>query len=100
VTGCRLLRNPKVAEAIRARRGETERRLEMDRQKVLQRLQEAIEMARMKGDPGAMIRGWVEIAKMCGYYARCRRLWKRTNQRSLVRPPIEAENMRESRQAQ
>jgi phage terminase small subunit len=69
VTGCRLLRNANVAAAIQARQAEVERRLELDRQKVIERLQEAIEIARIKADPAAMIRGWVEIARMCGYYA-------------------------------
>jgi phage terminase small subunit len=68
VTGCRLLRVPKVAEAIREREEVAARRLELDRQKVIQRLQEAIELAKIKADPAAMIRGWVEIDKMCGLY--------------------------------
>jgi phage terminase small subunit len=40
---------------------------------VIQKLQEAIEIARIKADPAAMIRGWVEVAKMCGLYAPVRR---------------------------
>lgn len=69
VTGCRLLRIPKVAEAIQAREAEAARRLELDRQAVLQRLQEAAEMARIKADTMAMIAAWREIGRMCGYYA-------------------------------
>lgn len=69
VTGCRLLRVPKVAEAIREREEAAARRLELDRQAVLQRLEEAAEMARIKADPMAMIAAWREIGKLCGYYA-------------------------------
>jgi phage terminase small subunit len=69
VAGSRLLRVAKVAAAIREREEQVAQRLQLDRQKVIQRLQEAIEIARVKADPAAMIRGWVEIAKMCGYYA-------------------------------
>ncbi len=36
---------------------------------VLEGFQEAIELARLRGDPSAMIAGWREIAKMHGYYA-------------------------------
>src|SRR5262245_61623886 len=73
VTGCRLLTNANVAQAIREREAEAAQRLELDRQRVIQELQTAIELARIQADPAAMIRGWVEIAKMCGYYAPERR---------------------------
>jgi phage terminase small subunit len=43
------------------------------RAKVLEELQAAIEVARLKDDPMAMIAGWREIAKICGYYAPERR---------------------------
>jgi phage terminase small subunit len=35
----------------------------------LKGFQEAIDVARLRSDPAAMIAGWREIAKMCGYYA-------------------------------
>ena len=39
------------------------------RQKVMDGMLEAIDMARMEADPTAMIAGWREIGKICGYYA-------------------------------
>ncbi len=42
---------------------------EPGRAEVLEGFQEAIELARLRADPSAMIAGWREIAKMCGYYA-------------------------------
>jgi predicted transcriptional regulator len=39
------------------------------RQDVVEGIQEAIEMGRMLADPQAMIAGWREMAKICGFYA-------------------------------
>jgi hypothetical protein len=47
--------------------------LAVTREKVLEELQAAIEVARLKGDPMAMIRGWAEIGKLIGAYAPERR---------------------------
>jgi hypothetical protein len=43
--------------------------LELDRQRVLAGLMEAVETARAQADPHALIRAWAEIGKMCGFYA-------------------------------
>jgi phage terminase small subunit len=43
--------------------------MEIDRQRVLEGLLEAVEMARIQQDPGAMIRAWAEIGRMCGFFA-------------------------------
>lgn len=48
---------------------QTAERLQISRQHVLEGLQTGIAMAREQGDVHAMIAGWREIAKMCGYYA-------------------------------
>jgi len=64
----RLLRNDQVRVAVAERQGAIARDLELDRQKVIAQLMEAIEVARLQSDPQAMIAGWREIAKMLGYY--------------------------------
>lgn len=69
VTGCRLLRNVKVAQALQVSQQSVARRLELDRNKVLAEIREAIDLARVQGNPMVMIAGWREIAKMCGFYA-------------------------------
>ena len=69
VTACRLLTKDNVAAAVRAARREHEARMEVNRDRVLRELQGAIDVARKKGDAGAMIAGWREIGKICGYYA-------------------------------
>ena len=64
-----LLTVPDIAAAVRAGEAQIAREAEISRRKVLEGLQEAIELARAKADAGAMIAGWREIAKLCGYYA-------------------------------
>ena len=41
----------------------------MTRQRVLDGLLEAVELARERADPTAMISAWREIGRLCGYYA-------------------------------
>jgi len=43
------------------------------KERVIAELEQAIELARQKGDPMAMIRGWAEIGKLIGAYAPERR---------------------------
>ena len=44
--------------------------MEVSRDRVLQQLEDAVGVARGKGDAGAMIAaGWRETGKICGYYA-------------------------------
>jgi len=69
VTACRLLTQANVREALQASQQATARRLELDRQRVLDGILEAIELARVRADCHAQIRGWAEIAKLMGYYA-------------------------------
>lgn len=40
----------------------------MDRKQVLQGILEAIEIAKDMRQPGAMISGWKEVGRMCGFY--------------------------------
>ena len=64
-----LLKNAEVAAAVREGEAQIAREADISRRKVLDGLQEAIELARAKRDAGGMIAGWREIAKLCGYYA-------------------------------
>ncbi len=59
--------------AVREGESQIAREAEISRRKVLDGLQEAIELARLKADAGAMIAGWREIGKLCGFYAPERR---------------------------
>ena len=68
VTACRLLADPNVASAVRTYQREHEAQLQLSRERVLDELVEAIEVARAKQDPAAMIAGWREVGRICGYY--------------------------------
>lgn len=63
-----LVRNPKVMAAIAEERAEYAKVSGMTKQKVIDGFSEAVDMARIKADPIAMIAGWREIGKMCGFY--------------------------------
>jgi len=64
-----LLTFPDIAAAVREGEAQVAREADISRRKVLDGLQEAIDLARAKRDAGGMIAGWREIAKLCGYYA-------------------------------
>jgi hypothetical protein len=64
-----LLTRPDVAAAVRKGEAEIAAKAQLTRGTVLHGFLEAIELGRLKADPSAMIAGWREIAKMCGYYA-------------------------------
>lgn len=63
-----LMKNPKVLAAIAEERLEYAKASGMTKQKVIEGFSEAIDLARIKADPIAMIAGWREIGKMCGFY--------------------------------
>ncbi len=62
----KLLTNADVAAAVAAGEAQMARGAEITRQKVLEGLQEAIELARARSDASAMIAAWREA---CGYYS-------------------------------
>ena len=64
-----LLTRPDVAEAVRVGEAEVAAKAQLTRATVLHGFLEAIALARLRADPLAMIAGWREVAKMCGYYA-------------------------------
>ena len=67
-TSNRLLKNEKIRAELAARRAETAQRTALDRDRVIQELRAAVEVARTKGDASAMIAGWREIGRMLGFY--------------------------------
>jgi len=67
--GYKLMQREHIRAAVAAERAKYEKKADMSRQKVMDGLKESIEMARLVSDPNAMVAGWREIAKICGYYA-------------------------------
>jgi phage terminase small subunit len=64
-----LLTHVDIAEAVREGEAEIAAHAQLTRAAVLQGFQDAIALARLQADGSAMISGWREIAKMCGFYA-------------------------------
>jgi len=64
----RLLTNVYLKTEIQMRQNDDEKRLKIDREMVLAKLGEAIELARENGDPMSMILAAASIGKMQGYY--------------------------------
>lgn len=60
--------SPRVMHAIAVEREEYAKASAMTKKKVIDGFMEAIDMARTKADPVAMIAGWREVGKMCGFY--------------------------------
>ena len=58
-----------VRRAVEAQQRADAARLRIRREDVLAGLLEAVDQARVQGDPAAMISGWKEIGRMQGYYA-------------------------------
>jgi hypothetical protein len=66
VTACRLLTNPNLQAALAAKEAELAQKLEIDRAAVIGGMFEAIQTARIQGDAGQLIRGWIEVARLTG----------------------------------
>ena len=69
VAGTRMLRNASVQMALKERQAADAARLFIERENVLNGLLEAVDMAREQRNPMGMIRGYVELGKMLGFYA-------------------------------
>lgn len=69
VTASQLLAKPNVRALVAEHEQAAAERLGVSRERVIVELEAAIDLARTQGDPAAMIRGWAEIARMCGLYA-------------------------------
>ena len=67
--GSRLLRKPHIVAALQYLHREHEAAVKMSRQRVMEGMLEAIDMAKQMAEPSTMVTGWREIGKMCGYYA-------------------------------
>lgn len=61
------LQKPVILEAIQAARARLAADYEVTRQGVIGGILEAIEMARQMADPSAMLTGYRDLARMCGF---------------------------------
>lgn len=65
----KMAKDPAVLKIYNQEKAKYEAAAGMTRKKVMDGLIEAVEMAKLQADPTAMIAGWREVGKMCGYYA-------------------------------
>lgn len=63
------LSKPVILAAIAEKEAELKRKLDIDKDTVVAELLGTIEIAKARQDAGALIRAWVEIAKLLGLYA-------------------------------
>ena len=68
VTASRLLTKANVQRALRQIQQTDAERLSLSREAVIGQLQDAVDFARVKQDPMAMIVGLRELGRMMGYY--------------------------------
>lgn len=64
-----MARNPKVIARYNEIKKKFEAAANMTREKVMDMLQEAYNMAKLQAEPMAMVAAAREVGKMCGYYA-------------------------------
>lgn len=60
--------SPKFRQALDTEYRRSQQVSNMNRKSVMRGMLEAVEMAKDMRQPGSMITGWKEIARMCGYY--------------------------------
>jgi hypothetical protein len=68
VAATMLMKSPKIQGAIAREREEYAKASGVTKQKVIDGFLEAVDLGRIKADPIAMIAGWREVGKMCGFY--------------------------------
>ncbi len=68
VTGCQLLKQPKIAATVRGLEAALAREIGVSRHGVIAQLMGAAELARELKEPAAMISAFRNIGQICGYY--------------------------------
>ena len=68
VTGCQLLKKPKIAAAVRGLEEVLAREIGVSRQAVIAELVGAADLARELREPSSMISAFRNVAQICGYY--------------------------------
>lgn len=69
VTAHRLLTNANVKAAIESKKHNLAQKYELKMDDVVSEIQHAIEIAKYTSNPLAIIKGWIEIAKLMGFYS-------------------------------
>lgn len=65
----RMARQPNILALKAQYEAKYQQAAQMTRERVMEGLLEAVEMAKLMSEPATMVSGWREVGKMCGYYA-------------------------------
>lgn len=65
----RMARQPNILALKAQHEAQYQQAAQMTRERVMEGLLEAVEMAKLMSEPATMVSGWREVGKMCGYYA-------------------------------
>ena len=68
VTGCQLLKKPKIAATVRGLEDAIARQIEVSRHGIMEELARTVELAKSLNEPAAMISALRQIGLMAGYY--------------------------------
>ena len=68
VTGCQLLKKPKIAATVRGLEEAVAREIGVSRQAVIAQLVASADLARELREPSSMISAYRNVAQICGYY--------------------------------
>lgn len=66
--GYRMAKMPNILALYNEEKAKYEEAAQMTRQRVMDGLLEAVELAKLMAEPATMVSGWREIGKMCGYF--------------------------------
>ncbi len=64
----RMAKDPAILKLYNAEKALYAESCQINRKQVMEGLIEAIDMAKLLGEPASMIAGWREVGKMCGFY--------------------------------
>lgn len=68
VSASRLLRSKRVQEALLARGADARAKFDVTREGLVAELLRAVDLARERGDPMAMVAAARELGRLCGFY--------------------------------
>ncbi len=68
MTACRMLTKANLQAAIAAKKQALAEETELRKEHVIAAVLDAIQTAKAQGAPSVMISGWVQIARMCGFF--------------------------------
>lgn len=68
VTGCQLLKKPKISATVRGLEEALAREMNMTKRRLIAEMVGSVELAKSLSEPSTMIAGLRQIALMAGYY--------------------------------